>query len=142
MIKIQSGARVLSITPYERENTPEAPPYDWIRTYIKFSLPELKTQYATSFTVGELMDLKHGLSSLYDSLIKGTSHAGVQFDSLENQININFLKVGLRGDNAIELTMRPEKNADSVIIKDFFGLDESYFPALISGLTEMINWQN
>ncbi|UIA86306.1 hypothetical protein LU631_14885 [Erwinia tracheiphila] len=40
----------------------------------------------------------------------------------------------------VNLLLRPEDNADSAEVKDFFCIDESYFPALLSGLDEMINW--
>ncbi len=38
------------------------------------------------------------------------------------------------------MVLRPEDHADSVTLTDFFGLDESDFPAILSGLDEIINW--
>ena len=141
MIEIVSGARILRVSPFERQNTPEAPEYDWIRTYIEYNLPELNTQYQASFNSGELTELKQKINHMYQSLLKGIKPCDVNFDSMENQLNIHFIPMA---DNsvAVELTLRPENPAESVIIKDFFGIDESYFPALLSGLVEMINWQN
>ena len=141
MIEIVSGARILRVSPFERQNTPEAPEYDWIRTYIEYNLPELNTQYQASFNSGELTELKQKINHMYQSLLKGIKPCDVNFDSMENQLNIHFIPMA---DNsvAVELTLRPENPAESVIIKDFFGIDESYFPALLSGLEEMINWQN
>ncbi|AXF75835.1 hypothetical protein LU604_12520 [Erwinia tracheiphila] len=141
MIEIVSGARILRVSPFERQNTPEAPEYDWIRTYIEYNLPELNTQYQASFNSGELTDLKQKINYMHQSLLNGIKPSDVNFDSMENQLNIHFIPMT---DNsvAVELTLRPENPAESVIIKDFFGIDESYFPALLSGLDEMINWQD
>ncbi|MGB8664450.1 MAG: hypothetical protein WCD24_06755 [Serratia inhibens] len=141
MIDIISGSRTLRVSPFERQNTPEAPAYDWIRTYVEYSLPELKAQYQASFSVGELIDFRRGVVSIYQDLVGGHKPHDVVFDSTENQLNLHFIPMP---DNsiAVELTLRPENPAESVIIKDSFGIDESYFPALLSGLDEMINWQN
>lgn len=142
MIEIFSGTRTLRISPFARENTPEAPPYDRITTYIEYQLPELKTQYQTSFLAGELIDLKESLRALHTSLINNNAHPGIIFDSTENQLNIHFLPVTSGGAVGLELTLRPENPAESVVVTDYFGIDESYFPALLAGLDEMINWQN
>lgn len=141
MIEIVSGSRILRISPFERQNTPEVPAYDWIRTYIEYQLPELKTQYQASFCIGELTDFRAGIYSLHQGLINGSKPHDVVFDSTENQLNIFFSPMP-DGSIAVTLTLRPESPAESVIIKDSFGIDESYIPALLSGLDEMINWQN
>ncbi|ORM57820.1 hypothetical protein PRCB_04075 [Pantoea rodasii] len=139
MIEIVSGARILRLSPFERENTPDTPEYDWINTYIEYQLPELKTQFQASFTAGELADLKSDLSAMYQCLLDETDHQDIVFESMENQLNIHFINI-LHGSVAIELTLRPENSAESVIVKDSFGIDQSYFPALLSGLDEMIHW--
>ncbi|MDU3078529.1 MAG: hypothetical protein E7B29_19925, partial [Mixta calida] len=65
----------------------------------------------------------------------------VIFYSTENQLNLRFFPMS--GNSvAVDLILRPENPAESVIVKDSFGIDQSYFPALLSGLDEMINWQN
>ncbi|WP_455818952.1 WapI family immunity protein [Pseudomonas cerasi] len=141
MIDIISGSRTLRISPFERQNTPEAPAYDWIRVYVEYELPELKTQYQASFNVGELIDFSRDIASIYQEIVDGNKPHNVIFNSTENQLNLRFVPMP---DNsiAVELTLRPENPAESVIIKDSFGIDESYFPALLSGLDEMISWPN
>ncbi|WP_343553267.1 hypothetical protein [Pantoea sp.] len=139
MIEIVSGARTLRLSPFERDITPEAPEYDWIRTYIEYQLPALKTQFQASFKIGELADLKDSLNTLYQCLRDGTDHSNVFFESMENQLTIHFINMRY-GSVAIELTLRPENPAESVTVKDSFGIDQSYFPSLLSGLDEMINW--
>jgi len=141
MIEIVSGSRTLRLSPFERQNTPDAPAYDWISTYVEYQLPELKTQYQASFCAGELIDLRKNIASLYQGLIDGSKLPDVVFDSTENQLNLRFIPVPYNSI-VVELTLRPENPAESVIIKDSFGIDQSYFPALLSGLDEMINWQN
>lgn len=141
MIEIVSGSRILRLSPFERQNTPDAPKYDWIRTYVEYQLPELQTQYQPSFCVGELTDFRRNMVSFYRGLIDGSRPPEVIFKSTENQLNLHF--VPMPGNSvAVDLTLRPENPAESVIVKDSFGIDQSYFPALLSGLDEMINWQN
>lgn len=142
MIDIASGVRQFKLMPYERLPTPEEPLYDWINVWVEFSLPVLNTKFSTSFTIVELKRLKEQLQTLYDSLITQQKNPDVIFDSREGQVKLIFNKTEFGEVVAINLTLRPEDNADSVEIKDFFGIDESYFPALLSGLDEMINWQN
>ncbi|QKJ87118.1 hypothetical protein PMPD1_2173 [Paramixta manurensis] len=134
MIDIVSGSRSLRISPFERQKTPEAPAYDWIRTYVEYSLPELKAQYQTSFSVGEIIDFKEDIYSLYQEVSSGHKAHEVVFDSTENQLNLRFIPM-TNNTIAVKLTLRPENPAESVIIKDSFGIDQSYFPALLSGAT-------
>lgn len=141
MIEITSSSTTFRLSPYERENTPEAPAYDWIGTYVEYALPQLQTQFKASFNVGELQKLKCQLESLYNSLLNGQKHRNIVFDSTENQVNLRFIQE-LPNHVSVELTLRPESPADSVVVIDSLGIDESYFPALLSGLDEMINWQN
>lgn len=85
--------------------------------------------------------MRKNIASLYQGLINGSKLPDVVFDSTENQLNLRFIPVPYNSI-VVELTLRPENPAESVIIKDSFGIDQSYFPALLSGLDEMINWQN
>ncbi len=141
MPEIISGSRTLRITPFERQDTPEAPAYDWISAWVEYYLSELKTQYQASFCIGELINFRSDIAALYQTLISGGKPDEVVFDSTENQLNMHFIPVVNNGV-AVAITLRPENPAESVIVKDSFGIDETYFPALLSGLDEMINWQN
>ena len=142
MVNINSGSRHLRLTPYERIEEPEEPSFDWINVWVEFSIPELKTEFKTAFTVSELKILKKELENLYQSLKAQRKNPNVLFNSLEKQVILNFRKPKFGDHIGIDLLIRPEDHADSVILKDFFGIDESYFPALLSGLDAMINWQN
>lgn len=142
MIEIISDRKVLRITPFERENTPEAPAYDWIQTYVEYELPELKAQYKAAFNVGELRALKDKHKNLHANLVNGVKAQEVVFDSTENQLNLIFSPSSVGRGVLLTLTLRPENPAESVVVNDSLGLDESYFPALLLGLDEIINWAN
>ncbi|CAE1144789.1 WapI family immunity protein [Serratia rhizosphaerae] len=140
MIEIVNDRKILRVTPFERENTPDIPQYDWIQTYVEYELPELKAQYQASFNVGELNILKNKLTELHINLVNGGKAQEVVFDSTENQLNLIFTPSPSGQGVLLTLTLRPENPAESVVISDSLGMDESYFPALISGLDEIINW--
>ncbi|HEI8865253.1 TPA: hypothetical protein SLG40_000711 [Serratia odorifera] len=140
MIEIVNDRKILRVTPFERENTPDIPQYDWIQTYVEYELPELKAQYQASFNVGELNILKNKLTELHINLVNGGKAQEVVFDSTENQLNLIFTPSSSGQGVLLTLTLRPENPAESVVISDSLGMDESYFPALISGLDEIINW--
>lgn len=142
MIELICGARKLKVTPYERENNPDDD--DWINVWIEFSVPELKTQFKTALTVYEILQLKNGIANIYRNMIstgESSPSSPVNFDSLENRINLSFRKIHPEHVE-VNLVLRPEDHVDSVRVTDTFYLDQSYFPALLSGLDEMINWQN
>lgn len=81
MIEIISDKKILRISAFERENTPNAPAYDWIKTYVEYRLPELNVQYQASFNVGELSELKDKLIALHTHLINENAHTDVIFES-------------------------------------------------------------
>lgn len=139
MIELICGARQLKLTPYERECNPDDD--DWINVWIEFLVPELQTEFKTAFTVYELSQLKNGIANIYQSMISSSESSPVNFDSLENRINIHFRKIHPE-QVEVNLVLRPEEHADSVKVIDTFYLDQSYFPTLLSGLEEMINWKN
>ena len=140
MIEIISDRKILRISPFGRDNTPDIPEYDWIHTYVEYELPELKTQYQASFNVGELNALKAKLRELHRRLVDGTKAREVIFDSTENQLNLVFSPSSTGRGVLLTLTLRPENPAESVVVSDSLGMDESYFPAILSGLDEIINW--
>ncbi|KKF34620.1 hypothetical protein LU631_14790 [Erwinia tracheiphila] len=140
MVNIEVGTLQFQLSPYEREIAEEDLTDDSIITFIEYKLPVLTTQYSTTFTVPELIDLKRELQSLYESVLKQTPHSDIVFDSLEHNFSLQIRQVGLHDIAEINIVMKPEDNADSVKITDTFYLDQSYFPALLSGIDEMINW--
>ncbi|MGK8934013.1 WapI family immunity protein [Pluralibacter gergoviae] len=140
MIEIINDSKILRITPFQRENTPDIPEYDWIRIYVEYVLPELKAQYQASLNVGELNILKNKLAELHIDLVNGREAREVVFDSMENQLNLTFSPLSSGCRVLLALTLRPENPAESVVVSDNLVMDESYFPALLSGLNEIINW--
>lgn len=142
MIEIVNDRKTLRVTPFERENTPDVPQYDWIQTYVEYDLPELQAQYRASFNVGELSALKDKLTALHISLVKGGKPQEVVFDSTENQLNLIFSPSSFGRGVLLTLTLRPENPAESVVVSDSLHINESYFPALLSGLDAIINWEN
>lgn len=115
---------------------------DWIKTFVEYKLPVSSTPYITAFTVNELIELRRQVKSLYECLVKQKPHSGISFESLERHFSLQVNQVGHHDVAEINIMMKPEDNADSVKITDTFYLDQSYFPAFLSGLDEMINWQN
>ncbi|EOS94267.1 hypothetical protein ETR_14561 [Erwinia tracheiphila PSU-1] len=102
-------------------------------------MPELKTEFKTAFTVYELSQLKNGVENIYQSIVSVNESFTVNFDSLENRMNISFIKIHSEHVE-VNLVLRPEDHAESIKVTDTFYIDQSYFPALLSGLDEMINW--
>lgn len=139
MIELICGVRQLTLAPYARESNPDDD--DWINVWIEFSVPELKTQFKTAFTVYELIQLKNEITNIYQSIISSGESPPVNFVSLENRVNLSFMK-NHPEHVEVNLVLRPEDHADSVKVTDTFYLDQSYFPLLLTGLDEMINWQN
>ncbi|EFI9501310.1 hypothetical protein A8C96_000348 [Escherichia coli] len=130
------------MSPYERDYAEDDLSDDSIKTFVQYDLPVLTAKYCTSFTVPELIDLKEKIQSFYEGIIKLEPHPDILFDSLERHFSLHIRQVGRHDTAEVNIAMKPEDNADSVIVTDTFYLDQSYFPGLLSGLDEMINWQN
>ncbi|WP_241647219.1 WapI family immunity protein [Rosenbergiella metrosideri] len=142
MIDINVGVLKFQLSPYEREYSEDGLFSDWIKTFVEYKLPVLTIQYSTAFTVVELVDLKEQFCSLYDCLVKQQPHSGISFDSLERHFSLQVNQVGHHNVAEISIMMKPEDNAESVKVTDTFYLDQSYFPSLLSGLDQMINWSS
>lgn len=142
MIDLTIGTLKFQLSPYERVPEPDDASYDWIKTFIEYKLPGLSVQYSTEFTVYELKELRGELQSLYEYLLSQKPHADIIFDSLERHFSLHIEQSAHRDIANVNIMMKPEDHADSVKVTDSFCLDQSYFPALLSGLDEMINWQN
>lgn len=142
MLEIISGARTLRITPFERECTPEEPMYDWIKVYVEFTLPELKSNFQAALTIGELLELKKGINLFYECLLNDSQPKDIIFESLENQVNLHIKHLEKNNGILVDIILRPEPHAESLKIIDSFGIDESYFPLLLLGINEAIEWGN
>lgn len=134
------------ISPFERMPDNEADPvghlWDWIQSWIEFSVSGLKVQFQTEFTVGELKILKEEFSSHYQAIIAQKEIKPFVFRSERVQLNMVIRKVTGKDGVIVEFDIRPEPHADSVQVKGSFGLDESFFPDILKRLDEMIEWQN
>ena len=62
------------------------------------------------------------------------------FVSRVYELNLVFSPSSTGRGVLLTLTLRPENPAESVVVSDSLGMDESYFPAILSGLDEIINW--
>lgn len=134
------------ISPFERMPDNEADPvghlWDWIQSWIEFSVSGLKVQFQTEFTIGELKILKDEFSSHYQAIIAQKEIKPFIFRSERGQLNMVTRKVTGKDGVIVEFDIRPEPHADSVQVKGSFGLDESFFPDILKRLDEMIEWQN
>lgn len=142
MIDINVGTLKFQLSPYEREYGEEDLFDDWIKTFVEYKLPELTVQYSAAFTVSELVDLKNKIKALYEDLLKQEPHSDISFESIERHISLQIRQVGHLDSAEVNIVLRPENSAESVKVIDTFYLDQSYFPGLLAGLDEMINWQN
>jgi len=144
MFNIRDEEFVFAVSPFERvvdnEVDPDNPHWDWIKSFVDFSVTGVKIQYQTEFTVGELKQLKEQFSALYQAVVAQLEIQPFEFRSNLNQLNMLLRK--LKGDDVvvIEYVLRPESHADSVQVKGGFVIDESYFPGILSRLEEMIEW--
>ncbi|MDH2066162.1 hypothetical protein [Pantoea sp. GD03673] len=134
------------ISPFERIPDNEADPighlWDWIQSWIEFSVSGVKVQFQTEFTVGELNILKDEFAANYQAIIAQRELKPFIFRSERGQLNMVIRKVTGKDGVIVEFDIRPEPHADSVQVKGSFGLDESYFPDILNRLDEMIQWQN
>ncbi|WP_191922109.1 WapI family immunity protein [Pantoea agglomerans] len=146
MFDIRDEEFVFAVSPFERVVDNEADPvnhhWDWIQSWIEFSVSGLKVAFKTEFTVGELKMLKKEFSAFHQAII-----AQQKLKSFKYQSDIHQLDMILTNENTIDsvtidFILRPEPHADSVQVKGGFGLNESYFPDILKRLDEMIQWQN
>ncbi|UQY42639.1 hypothetical protein M1E08_08645 [Erwinia sp. PK3-005] len=146
MFDIKNEEFTFAISPFERvvdnEIDPEYPRWDWIKSFVEFSVPGLKAQFQTEFTVGELQILREQFSAHHDALIAQREIKPFEFRSECHQLNMVIRKVAGADGIVIEFDLRPESHADSVQVKGDFSLDESFFSDILKRLDEMIAWQN
>lgn len=146
MFNLHNEDFIFVVSPFERMPDNEADPdghlWDWIQTWIEFSVSGLRVQFQTEFTVGELKILKDAFSDYYQAIIAQCELIPFIFRSERGQLNMVIRKTMGRDGVIVELDLRPESHADSVQVKGSFGLDESYFPDVLKRLDEMIEWQN
>lgn len=146
MFDLRNEEFTFLVSPFERIPDNEADPvghlWDWIQSWIEFSVSGLKVQFQTEFTVGELKFLKEEFSSHYQAIIAQKEIKPFVFRSERVQLNMVIRKVTGKDGVIVEFDIRPEPHADSVQVKGSFGLDESFFPDILKRLDEMIEWQN
>ncbi|MFC0141898.1 hypothetical protein ACFFJN_18280 [Erwinia mallotivora] len=146
MFNFQNDDFTFTVSPFERVTDNEIDPvehrWDWIKSWIEFSVSGLKVQFQTDFSVGELKMLREQFSLHYEALIAQREVKPYEFRSLNHQLNMNIRKVTGGDGIMVDFVLRPEPHADSVQVKGDFGLNESYFPDILKRLDEMIEWQN
>ncbi|WP_147194812.1 hypothetical protein [Pantoea sp. CCBC3-3-1] len=146
MFDIKNEEFTFAISPFERvidnEIDPEHHRWDWIKSFVEFSVPGLKAQFQTEFTVGELLALREQFAAHHKALIAQREIKLFEFQSQCHQLNMVIRKAAGADGVVIEYDLRPGPHADSVQVKGSFGLDESFFPDILKRLDEMIEWQN
>jgi len=144
MFDIKNEELTFTVSPFERvidnEIDPEHHRWDWIKSFIEFSVPGLTAQFQTEFTVGELQTLCKQFSAHYDSLITRREINPFEFRSERRQLNMIIRKMAGTDSVIIEYELRPEAHADSVQVKGDFSINESYFADILKRLDEMIAW--
>ncbi|EQC2548546.1 hypothetical protein [Enterobacter sichuanensis] len=142
MIDITSGDRHLKLMPYERLTEPEVPAYSRIMVWVEFSIPVLKTEFAAEFFVGQLEQFRNDAHAFHQALTTGTKSKDIRLTSAFEQVMLKFHQAHFAGAVGVSMVLKPENHADSVTLDDSFEIDESYFPDLLSGLDDIISWQN
>lgn len=146
MFYLKNEELTFTISPYERvietEIDPEHHRWDWIKSFIEFSVPGLTARFQTEFTVGELQTLREQFSAHYDALIAQREIKPFEFRSEQRQLNLVIRKVAGAEGVVIGYELRPEAHADSVQVNGDFCINESYFADILKRLDDMIAWQN
>lgn len=142
MINFSVGTLTLCITPWERVVPLDNLSESWVKSYVEYTLPGVKIQYTIELTIDEMMILRDALQRFYDNISTQKTCSDINFSSMEKYFRLSFSQVENREIAEVNILMLPERHADSVKVADTFYLDQSYFPIIISGLTEIINWEN
>ncbi|MDF7658496.1 hypothetical protein PUG81_05910 [Erwiniaceae bacterium L1_54_6] len=144
MFDFRNEEFVFAVSPFERVVDDEADPvnhlWDWIKSFVEFSVSGVKVQFQTEFTVGELRELHNQFSAHYKAVIAQQEIELFSFCSQLNQLNMVLRKVTDDDAVIVEYVLRPEQHADSVQIRGEFGINESDFPDILRRLDEMITW--
>lgn len=144
MFAIENKLLKFSITPYERiadnDIDPERHRWDWIKSYVEFSVSGLEVKFSTEFTIGELANLKEELQRLETTLFKDEAYS-FEFTPLERRVIMTFSSNKQHEGVEVALLLRPENHADSVRVSDEFGIDQSYFADIYRRIDEMLNWE-
>jgi len=145
MFEINDDNLRFSVTPFERITDNDIDPithtWDWIKVYIEFAVIGLTSQFETSFTVGELTELKTSVEKVQAAL-ENHATTNVIFDSLERQISITFGTLTGSDGVSVSLILRPEGHPESAEITYTFFIDQSYFDGIFARINKMISWQN
>jgi len=142
MIDITSGSRHLKLTPYERLTEPEELAYSRIMVWVEFSLPALKTEFAAEFFFGQLQQSRDDMYDFYEGIKNGMKFKDINLISAFDQVALKFHQAHFAETVGVSMVLKPENHADSITLEDSFDIDESYFPGLLSGLDDIISWQN
>ncbi|TPE19742.1 hypothetical protein FJP62_06820 [Pantoea vagans] len=146
MFDLRSEEFTFAIAPYERVVENEVDPvnhnWDWIKSWVEFSVSGLNVAFKTEFTVGELKLLKKEFSAFQQAIINQQKLKSFTYQSDIHQLDMIVTNENSIDSVTIEFILRPEPNADSVQVKGSFGLDETYFSDILKRLDEMIEWQN
>ncbi|HFK5644403.1 MULTISPECIES: hypothetical protein [Enterobacter] len=142
MIDITSGDRHLKLTPYERLTEDEVPAYSRIMVWVEFSIPVLKTEFAAEFFVCQLEQFRNDKHALHQALKTGGKSKDISLTSAFEQVMLKFHQAHFAGAVGVSMVLKPENHADSITLDDSFDIDESYLPGMLSGLDDIISWQN
>lgn len=142
MIDITSGTRHLKLTPYERLTESEELAYSRIMVWVEFSVPALKTEFAAEFFVGQLEQSRKAMCDFYQAIKNGMKFKDINLTSAFDQVALKFHQAHFAGTVGVSMVLKPENHADSITLEDSFDIDESYFPDLLSGLDDILSWQN
>ena len=110
--------------------------------WVEFSIPALKTEFAAEFFVGQLEQFRHDIHGFHQALKTGAKFKDINLTSAFEQVMLKLHQAHFAGAVGVSMVLKPENHADSITLEDSFDIDESYFPDLLSGLDDIISWQN
>ncbi len=78
----------------------------------------------------------------HQAIKNGMKFKDINLTSAFDEVALNFHQAHFAGTVGVRMVLKPENHADSITLEDSFNIDESYFPGLLSGLGDIISWQN
>lgn len=66
----------------------------------------------------------------------------INLTSAFEQVVLKLHRAHFAGAVGVSMELKPENHAESITLEGSLDIDESYFPDLLSGLDDIISWQN
>ncbi|WP_237172419.1 hypothetical protein [Pantoea alhagi] len=82
------------------------------------------------------------MQGFHQALKNGGEFKDINLTSAFEQVVLKFHQAHFAGAVGVSMVLKPENHADNITLEDSFNIDGSYFPDLLSGLDDIVSWQN